>query len=78
MDVRIVEIKKEYEKLKERLPNIISMNEFVLNFHIKKMNETLNECENALNKLKNLDVDITKEQLMSVYIIRNIMYRHIQ
>lgn len=59
---------EEYNKLESKYPNVIRINRKILDFHINKMKESIEKCEKALESIKINKTDLTKEQLLTLYL----------
>lgn len=73
MDEKIHKMFVEYDKLENEYPNIIKLNKTILESHIKKMNESLKKCEMALEEIKKIQKDLTKEEMITLYIYNKFM-----
>tara|TARA_B100000902_G_scaffold394967_1_gene452465 strand:- start:5460 stop:5693 length:234 start_codon:yes stop_codon:yes gene_type:complete len=68
MDQKITNLLEEYNKLENKYPNIIRINRKILEFHINKMKESIQKCEEALEAIKTNNRDLTQEQILSLYL----------
>lgn len=59
---------EEYNKLESKYPNVIRINRKILDFHINKMKESIKNCEKALESIKINNIDLTQEQLLTLYL----------
>ena len=68
MDGKIMNLLEEYNKLESKYPNVIRINRKILDFHINKMKESIKNCEKALESIKINNIDLTQEQLLTLYL----------
>ena len=68
MDQKITNLLEEYNKLESKYPNVIRINRKILEFHINKMKESIQKCEKALESIKTNNIDLTQEQILSLYL----------
>jgi hypothetical protein len=68
MDQKIINLLEEYNKLESKYPNVIRINRKILEFHINKMKESIQKCEKALESIKTNNIDLTQEQILSLYL----------
>ncbi len=64
------EITKLFSLLNEhesKYPNIVSVNRKILEFHLKKLNESIKQCNQSIENIKNIDRDYTKKELVIFY-----------
>ena len=68
MDKKITNLLEEYNKLESKYPNVIKINRKILEFHVNKMEESIQKCEKALESMKIYNKDLTEEQILSLYL----------
>jgi len=68
MDDKLTNLNIEYDKLEKEYPNIIKLNRKILEFHVNKMKESIQKCEEALESIKINNKDLTQEQIVSLYL----------
>ena len=68
MDKKITNLLEEYNKLESKYPNVIKINRKILEFHVNKMEESIQKCEKALESIKIYNKDLTEEQILSLYL----------
>ena len=64
------EITKLFSLLNEhesKYPNIVNVNRKILEFHLKKLNESIKQCNQSIENIKNIDRDYTKKELVTFY-----------
>jgi hypothetical protein len=68
MNEKIKNLNLEYDKLEKKYPNIIKINRKILEFHVNKINKSIQNCEKALEAIKKNDRDLTQEQIVTLYL----------
>jgi len=68
MEQKIANLLEEYNKLESKYPNVIRVNRKILEFHINKMRESIQKCEEALEAIKINNIDLTQQQIVSLYL----------
>ena len=68
MDKKIMNLNIEYSKLEKKYPNIIKINRKILEFHVDKINKSIQNCEKALEAIKKNDKDLTQEEIVALYL----------
>lgn len=67
---KLFTILNEYES---KLPNIVKVNRDILEFHVKKLKESIKQCYQSIENIKNIDKDYTKKELVTFYKIMIIL-----
>jgi len=67
MDKKVLNLWMGYDELESKYPNITKLNRTILEFHVKKMYESLESCKKAVEEIKKYDKDFTKEELLVLY-----------
>ena len=50
-----------------KFPNIVKVNCDILEFHVKKLKESIEQCYRSIENIKNIDKDYTKKELVTFY-----------
>ncbi len=67
MDRKVLNLYMGYDELESKYPNIIKLNRTILEFHVKKMYESLESCKKSVEEIKKYGKDFTKEELVALY-----------
>ena len=61
------------EKLGEKenkYPNIVTLWKTILNYKKESLELTIKQCQNMLNNIENMNNDLTKEQIILLYLMK--------
>ena len=67
MEREITELFTILNEYESKFPNIVKVNRKILEFHLKKLRESVNQCYKSIEKIKNIDKDYTKKELVTFY-----------
>ena len=66
-------MEKLLEKLGEKedkYPNIVNLWKTILNYKNESLELTIKQCQGMLNNIENMNNDLTKEQIILLYIMK--------
>ena len=67
MEREITELFTILNEYESKFPNIVKVNRKILEFHLKKLRESVNQCYKSIEKIKTIDKDYTKKELVTFY-----------
>ena len=67
MEREITELFAILNEYESKFPNIVKVNRKILEFHLKKLRESVNQCYKSIEKIKTIDKDYTKKELVTFY-----------
>lgn len=67
MEREITELFTILNEYESKFPNIVKVNRKILEFHLKKLKESVIQCYKSIEKIKNIDKDYTKKELVTFY-----------
>lgn len=67
MEREITELFTILDEYESKFPNIVKVNRKILEFHVKKLKESIKQCNKSIENIKEISNDYTKKELVTFY-----------
>lgn len=67
MEREIIELFTILDDYESKFPNIVKVNRKILEFHVRKLKESIKQCYRSIENIKKVDKDYTKRELVTFY-----------